>query len=131
MRVASLRVPIAAALVCAAFCASAQTVPPAVGSDLLRSCSALVNYAAKGGEITVDATSCAAYLKGLREGVDAPTPSRSATERVFCAGGVSLDEMARAVVKHVQERPENARRQASAEAIAALVRAYPCAKKQP
>ena len=102
--------------------ARAQTVPPAVGGDLLRSCNALIAYAKQGGEVTVDATSCAAYLKGLRDAVES---ARNA-DKPFCAGGVSLDEMALAVVKHLQERAENVRRHASVEALAALNRAYPC-----
>ena len=98
-------------------------MPPAVGGDLLRSCNALLAYAKQGGEITVDATSCAAYLKGLRDAVES---SRNPADRLFCAGTASLDEMALAIVKHIQERPENVRRQAAVEALAALNRAYPC-----
>jgi hypothetical protein len=106
-----------------------QVVPPAAGSDLLRSCTALVSLATKGGEITVDATSCAAYLKGLRDGIDAS--GRPLPERPFCASTASLDDMARAVLKHLQESPDNVRRHAAGEAMAALARAYPCAKKLP
>ncbi len=105
----------------------AQSVPPAAGSDLLRSCSALVSLATKGGSISVDATSCAAYLKGLRDGIDAS--GRPVSERAFCASTASLDEMAGAIVKYLQENSENTRRHASGEAIAALARAYPCTKK--
>ena len=108
--------------------ALAQTVPPSLASDLVRSCNALVTYASQGGEITIDATSCAAYLKGLRDAVEATAP-RGSSERAFCTIGVPLDEMARAVVKYLQERPDSSRRPASAEAIAALTRAYPCGKK--
>ena len=108
--------------------AQAQTVPPAVGGDLLRSCNALIAYAKQGGEITVDATSCAAYLKGLRDAVEAS--SRAQPDKPFCAGGASLDELAIAVVKHLQERPESARRHASGEALAALNRAYSCVTKK-
>ena len=108
--------------------AHAQSVPPVLGGDLLRSCNALIAYAKQGGEITVDATSCAAYLKGLRDAVE--TGARSQPDKPFCAAGASLDEMAVAVVKHLQERPDNARRHASGEALAALNRAYPCATKK-
>ena len=114
--------------VCASL-ASAQTVPPAVGSDLLRSCNALIAYAKEGGDITADATSCAAYLKGLRDAVEA-APVRSPPDKPFCAAGAGLDEMARAVVKHLQDRAESARRHASGEAFAALNRAYPCTPRR-
>ena len=107
--------------------ASAQTVPPALGSDLLRSCNALITYAKRGGEVTADATSCAAYLKGLRDAVEA---TRNPADKLFCAGDAGLQEMAAAVVKHVQERAENARRDATTEALNALGRAYPCAVKK-
>ena len=127
MRFASLRIVSAAVLVTCASGAWGQSVPPAAGSDLLRSCTALVSLATKGGGISVDATSCAAYLKGLRDGIDAS--GRPAAERVFCAPTASLDEMAGAIVKYFQDNPENTRRHASGEAIAALSRAYPCAKK--
>ena len=110
--------------------AAGQSVPPAVGGDLLRSCSALIELATKGGEITVDATSCAAYLKGLRDGVDASLQPRGAADRPFCAGAAGLDEMARAVVKHLQERADSSRRHAASEAVAALSRAFPCTTKQ-
>jgi hypothetical protein len=107
--------------------ARAQTVPPALGADLLRSCSALTAYAREGGEITADATSCAAYLKGLRDAVEA---ARNPADRPFCAVGAGLHEMAAAIVKHVQERAENARRNAATEAFDALARAYPCTVKK-
>jgi hypothetical protein len=109
--------------------ASAQTVPPAVGADLLRSCNALIAYAKEGGDITADATSCAAYLKGLRDAVEA-VPSRSPADKPFCAAGAGLDEMARAVVKNLQDRDESVRRHASGEALAALNRAYPCTPRR-
>lgn len=124
-----LRIALIAALTCLGYEAAAQSVPPAVGSDLLRSCNALVEFAGQGGQVTVDATSCAAYLKGLRDGVDAPSQARSAADRPFCAGGAGLDEMALAVVKHLQERADSGRRHATSEALAALGRAFPCAKK--
>jgi hypothetical protein len=104
-----------------------QSVPPAAGSDLLRSCTALVSLATKGGSISVDATSCAAYLKGLRDGID--VSGRPVAERLFCAPTATLDEMAGVIVKHFQDHPDNTRRHASGEAIAALSRAYPCVKK--
>ena len=129
MRFVPLRAGVGAALGILACGAWGQVVPPAAGSDLLRSCTALVSLATKGGEITVDATSCAAYLKGLRDGIDAS--GRPVPERAFCAAAASLDDMARAVLKHLQDQPENVRRHASGEAIAALARAYPCAKKSP
>ena len=112
----------------AALPAPAQTVPPALGADLTRSCGALIAYAKQGGEITVDATSCAAYLKGLRDAVDAY--SRTPVDKPFCAEGAGLHEMAQAVVKHLEGQPESARRSASVEARAALTRAYPCAPKK-
>ena len=78
-------------------------MPPATGGDLLRSCNALLAYAKQGGgEVTADATSCAAYLKGLRDGVDAERV-RNPEDKLFCATGVTLDDMARAVVKQLQE----------------------------
>ena len=103
-------------------------MPPATGGDLLRSCNALLAYAKQGGDVTADATSCAAYLKGLRDGVEAERP-RNPGDKVFCAANASLDEMARAIVKHLQDREENIRRHAATEAISALNRAYPCTKK--
>jgi hypothetical protein len=108
--------------------ASAQSVPPMLGSDLVRSCTALISYAEKGGPITVDATSCAAYLKGLRDGVETPG-ARAAADRPFCTGGAPLDELARIVVKHLQEQADSLRRQAAGEALGALARAYPCTRK--
>ena len=129
MRFASLHKVSAAILAAPACLAWGQSVPPAAGSDLLRSCTALVSLATKGGGISVDATSCAAYLKGLRDGIDAS--ARPVAERPFCAPTASLDEMAGAIVKYLQENPENTRRHASGEAVAALARAYPCVKKQP
>lgn len=84
--------------------------------------------AEKGGDITADATSCAAYLKGLRDGAEAA--QRILAERPFCASGATLDQMARAIVKHVELRPENARRQAANEALSALGEAYPCKARQ-
>ena len=105
--------------------ACAQSVPPVTAADLQRSCSALVTYAAKGGELSADVTSCAAYLKGLRDGVEVAA-QRTTAERPFCAEGVGLDEMARAVVKYLQDNPQNVRRLAVGEAMAALGRAYPC-----
>jgi hypothetical protein len=128
MRRASARLALAGSLAVFVSGAAAQSVPPAVGGDLLRSCNALIDYAVKGGEITADATSCAAYLKGLRDGVEAPAPSRTVTDRAFCAPTAALDEMARVVVKHLQDRPEGTR--ASSEALAALGRAYPCSTKK-
>jgi hypothetical protein len=110
--------------------AHAQTVPPALGADLLRSCNALIAYAKQRGEITADATSCAAYLKGLRDAMDASS-SRNFPEQQFCAAGASLDEMARAIVEHLKDRSESVRRQASVEALTALNRTYPCATKKP
>ena len=122
---------VAVALAAAAVSASlpparAQTVPPAMGSDLLRSCNALLAYATKGGELGADVASCAAYLKGLRDGVEG-NAQRAAT-RAFCADAAGLDDLARAVVKHLEASPDTQRRPAAAEAIAALTRAYPCAK---
>ena len=128
-RCRAIRIALTLAFVaaCSVPAAFAQTVPPVVGGDLLRSCNALIAIADKGGDISVDATSCAAYLKGLRDAIDAQ-PVRTPTERLFCAGGVGLDDMARTVVKDLQERPESARRHAANEALAALGRAYPCKK---
>ena len=100
-------------------------MPPVLGGDLLRSCNALLAYAKQGGEVTADATSCAAYLKGMRDVVET-APVRKSADKPFCADGASLDEMALAVVKHLQERADNVRRPASGEAMAALNRAYPC-----
>jgi hypothetical protein len=129
MRAALARtLSIATLAACAGF-ARAQTVPPAVGADLLRSCNALIAYAKQGGEITADATSCAAYLKGLRDAVET-APARNPPDKPFCAAGASLDEMALAVVKHLQDRAESVRRHASSEALAALNRAYPCVVKK-
>ena len=119
---------LAAMLVLTATDTAAQTVPPVLGSDLLRSCNALIAYATKGGELSVDVTSCAAYLKGLRDGVEAAM-QRGDPERGFCAAAAKLDDMARAVVKYVQEHAESAQRPAAGEAVSALRRAYPCARK--
>ena len=103
-------------------------MPPGTGGDLLRSCNALLAYAQEGGDVTADATSCAAYLKGLRDGVEAERV-RNPADKLFCAGNASLDDMARSIVKYLQEREENLRRNASTEAVSALNRAYPCTKK--
>jgi hypothetical protein len=129
MRFPRYRVLLSVTLIGLAPGAGAQSVPPIVGSDLLRSCAALLAYAEKGGPITVDATSCAAYLKGLRDGIDAPVQSRGPADRAFCASGAPLDELARIVVKHLQEQSDSMRRHASGEALVALARAYPCARK--
>ena len=110
--------------------AHAQTVPPALGADLLRSCNALIDYAKQRGEITADATSCAAYLKGLRDAMEASS-SRNFPDQQFCAEGASLDDMARAVVGHLKDGSERVRRHASVEALTALNRKYPCAPKKP
>jgi hypothetical protein len=126
MRYARATILSLTALAACAPSALAQTVPPAVGSDLLRSCNALIVYAKQGGEITPDATSCAAYLKGLRDAVEAGRNP----ERPFCAAAAGLQDMAAAIVKHVQERPENLRRNAATEAFDALSRAYPCPPKK-
>ena len=110
--------------------AYAQSVPPMLGADLSRSCAALVSYAEKGGPITVDATSCAAYVKGMRDAVDAPgQTARSPGERAFCATGAPLDDLARMIVKHVREHPDRAGSPASGTAIEALAQAYPCKRK--
>lgn len=123
-----MRVLVAALFTGASYALHAQSVPPVMGSDLARSCSALVAYAEKGGPITVDATSCAAYLKGLRDAVDAYPQGRGGAERPFCAGTAPLDDLARVVLKHLLERPDGARRHASGEALEALSRGYPCAR---
>ena len=109
-------------------CRRAEPRPRARARTSHARATALIDYAKQGGEITVDATSCARTSKGC------VTPSKliraCSADKPFCAEDAGLHEMAQAVVKHLEGRPENARRSASIEARAALTRAYPCAVKK-
>lgn len=96
--------------------------------SLLRECSAAVRYldGDKSRRLFDDLNNCVAYIQGFRDGLD----TTNATGTVICVPSeASPGQLARIVVKHLQDHPSKLQQDRMYGLFGALVVRYPCQRR--
>lgn len=99
--------------------------PARNGQGLLDLCAPYVKHsaAARGEPVTSDAVACHYFVMGFME-------AAVASDAICPPRGVTFDQAAGVIVRHVRTRPDRAQVRGSVLTMEALRRAYPCASRK-
>ena len=96
--------------------------------SLLKECAAAVRYmdGDKSRRLFEDLNHCVSYIQGFRDGLD----TTNATGRVICVPPEATPgQLARIVVKHLQDNPSRLQQDRMYGTFGALVVRYPCERR--